>query len=41
MGPLQMIVIGMEKPKLDGRVIDALLDVQDQGVVRIVDFLGV
>ncbi len=41
MGPLQLFVIGFEAPTPDGRVIEALLDASDSGVVRIVDFLGV
>ena len=41
MGPLQMFVIGLAEPSLDGRIIEALLDASDTGAVRIVDFLGV
>jgi uncharacterized membrane protein len=40
-GPLQLLVIGLEQPALDGRILDSLLDVRDEGMIRIVDMLGV
>lgn len=40
-GPLQLFVIGFTDPQLDGRILDALKDAGDAGLIRIVDLLGV
>ena len=40
-GPLQLLVIGSEDPKLDGSVFGSLMDASDSGVIRVVDALGV
>lgn len=40
-GPLQLFVIGFTDPQLDGRVLAALKDASDAGVIRVVDVLGV
>jgi uncharacterized membrane protein len=40
-GPLQLLVIGFADPKLDGSLLDSLVDASDAGVIRIVDLLGV
>lgn len=40
-GPLQLLVVGFTEPKLDGSVLDSLVDASDAGLIRIVDLLGV
>lgn len=40
-GPLQLLVIGFADPKLDGSLLDSLVDASDTGVIRVVDLLGV
>ncbi len=40
-GPLQLFVIGFTNPQLDGRLLDALEDASNAGMIRVVDFLGV
>jgi len=40
-GPLQLFVIGFTDPQLDGRIIDALADASNAGLIRVVDLLGV
>jgi len=40
-GPLQLVVVGFERPTLDGSVLDSLVDASDSGLIRIVDLLGV
>ncbi|MDH3684538.1 MAG: DUF6325 family protein [Acidimicrobiia bacterium] len=41
MGPLQLVVFGFEHPKLDGSILAELKKLGDDGLVRIVDLLGV
>lgn len=40
-GPLQLLVVGSEAPKLDGSVLAALEDASASGVIKVVDALGV
>ncbi|MGI9615058.1 MAG: DUF6325 family protein, partial [Acidimicrobiales bacterium] len=40
-GPLQLVVYGFESPKLDGSILSELVNLSDQGLVRLVDLLGV
>lgn len=39
--PLQLIVLGFEQPKFDGRILDELNKVRESGTLRIVDALAV
>ena len=41
MGPLQLVVIGFESPNPDGRVLSELVNVSEQGLVRLIDVLAV
>ena len=40
-GPLQLLVVGFEKPALDGSVVNAIADASEAGLIRVVDLLGV
>lgn len=40
-GPLQLFVIGFTDPQLDGRLLSALEDASNAGLIRVVDLLGV
>lgn len=40
-GPLQILAIGFADPKLDGSMLDSLLNASDTGCIRVVDLLGV
>jgi uncharacterized membrane protein len=40
-GPLQLFVIGFTDPQLDGRLLSALEEASDAGLIRVVDLLGV
>jgi uncharacterized membrane protein len=40
-GPLQFFVIGFTDPQLDGRLLSALEDASNAGLIRVVDLLGV
>ncbi len=41
MGPLQLVVVGFDHPTLDGSILTELMKLSDQGLVRLVDLLGV
>ena len=41
MGPLQLFLVAFERPEIDGRILSALADLRDAGLVRVVDLLGV
>lgn len=41
MGPLQLVVYGFEHPTLDGSILEELKKLSEQGLVRLVDLLGV
>ncbi len=41
MGPLQLLVIGFEHPTLDGSVLAELAELSEEGLVRVIDLLGV
>lgn len=40
-GPLQLLMIGLEEPTLDGSILDELTLLSEEGIVRLVDLLGV
>jgi uncharacterized membrane protein len=40
-GPIHLFVIGFDRPKLEGAVIDELIKVREKGIIRVVDLLGV
>ena len=40
-GPLQVIVVGLTEPTLDGSILDELTRLSDNDVIRLVDVLGV
>jgi uncharacterized membrane protein len=40
-GPIHLMVIGFDRPKLEGGVADELIKVREKGIIRIIDLLGV
>ncbi len=40
-GPLQLIAVGFVDPKLDGNILAALADASEDGLVKVIDVLGV
>ena len=40
-GPLQVLVIGFEEPRLDGSILGELKEASDAGAIKVVDALGV
>ena len=40
-GPLQVLVIGFEEPRLDGSILGELAAASESGAIRVVDALGV
>ena len=40
-GPLQFLVVGLLEPKLDGSILDELVKLSDNDVIKLVDLLGV
>ena len=40
-GPLQLVVVGFDSPSLDGSVLGELAGLREQGMIRLVDALGV
>lgn len=40
-GPLQVLVVGFEEPRLDGSIVEELMAASDSGAIRVVDALGV
>jgi uncharacterized membrane protein len=40
-GPLQVLVVGLTEPALDGSILDELVSLSDDDVIRLVDILGV
>ena len=41
LGPLQLVVIGFDRPTPDGSILAELTAVRTQGFIRLVDALGV
>ncbi len=40
-GPVHLVVIGFDRPTLEGGVADELIKVREKGIIRIIDLLGV
>ena len=40
-GPIHLMVIGFDRPKLEGGIADELIKVREKGIIRIIDLLGV
>lgn len=40
-GPLQVLVVGLTEPTLDGSILDELVKLSDNDIIRLVDILGV
>ncbi len=40
-GPIHLMVVGFDRPKLEGGVADELIKVREKGIIRIIDLLGV